>query len=130
MSIFKGTISPEVAWQLAARKHIIQQNSRDGIFASYTTGKNSWVRMASFVNANVLLRNSKGTPVGGFRYEGDELARKYVLEGGTLYEQNNQFFLRKGVLGDGAAYGSDIDKLFSQYQTGTINYAGKKNVNV
>lgn len=132
MSIFKGTISPKVAWQLAARKHVVQQTSRDGIFASYTTGKNSWVRMASFVDANIPLRNSKGQIIdpNKFRYAGDELARKYVLEGGTLYEQNNQFFLRKGVLGDGAVYGSDIDKLFSQYQTGTTNYAGKKNVNV
>lgn len=131
MSIFKGTISPEVAWQLAARKHIIQQTSRDGVFSSYTTGKNSWVRMASFVNADVPLRNSKGQIIDPSkkRYDGDELARKYVLEGGTLYEQNNQFFLRKGVLGDGAVYGSDIDKLFSQYQTYTVNYAGQKNIN-
>lgn len=132
MSIFKGTISPKVAWQLAARKHTIQQTSRGGVFASYTTAKNSWVRMVSFVNADLPIRNSKGQIIdpNKFRYNGDQLARKYVLEGGTLYEQNNQFFLRKGVLGDGAVYGSDIDKLFSQYQTGTTNYAGKKNVNV
>lgn len=132
MSIFKGTISPKVAWQLAARKHTVQQTSRDGVFASYTTAKNSWARMSSFVNADLPIRNSKGQIIdpNKFRYNGDQLARKYVLEGGTLYEQNNQFFLRKGVLGNGAVYGSDIDKLFSQYQTGTTNYAGKKNINV
>jgi len=131
MSIFKGTINPSVAWQLSARKKVIQQEKRDSLFMSYTTAKNGWTRLSSFVDADIPQRNSKGKEIKGtFRYTGDQLARKYVLEGGTLYEKNNSSFLRGGVGRDGAAYGSDLDKLFSQYQSGTATFSGQKNADV
>jgi len=131
MSIFKGTINPSVAWQLSARKKVIQQEKRDSLFMSYTTAKNGWTRLSSFVDADIPQRNSKGKEIKGtFRYTGDQLARKYVLEGGTLYEKNNSSFLRGGVGRDGAAYGSDLDKLFSQYQSGTATFSGQKNIDV
>lgn len=127
MSIFKGTISPKVAWQLAARKNIIQLPSREERFAKYTTTKNGWVRMVSFVDAYIPAVNSKGKPIGIDRYDGSELARKYILEGGTLYEQNNILSLRKGAIGNGSVYGSDISKIFSQNRKGNL---GQTNINI
>ena len=128
MSIFKGTITKETAWQLNARKSIVQQEDRDSVFMSYTQTKNSWTRMSSFVNAIVPQRNSKGKKIGDVAnlYDGDELARKYVLLGGTLYKKQ----LRGGVGADDSAYGSDIDKLFSSNKVGTIKHSDKKLYNI
>ena len=71
MSIFKSTLKPEIAAQLKAREKIISQTSdsgvkdkkgnpifnigtlpRDSNFLRFVAGKNSWVRMVSFVNYN------------------------------------------------------------------------------
>jgi hypothetical protein len=133
MSIFKGTIEPFVAAQLNARKKIIQQEQRDSLFMSYTTAKNGWSKLSSFVNAEIPQRNSKGVKINGVpRYTGDELARKYVLLGGTLYQSSpsSPFALRGGVGQDGSVYGSDIDKAFSQFRTGNTNFQGAQNRNV
>lgn len=113
MSIFKDTLKPFVASQLNARKSVISTDAtRDPKFLMYTTGKNSWVRMVSFVDANVLVDPSN--PKAGYRYQGQQLARKYVLEGGTLYNKpgTNDFSLRSGLLSKGSAYGSDIDRTY------------------
>ena len=100
MSIFKSTISPEIAAQLKARESIVSSPNRSDDFLRYTSGKNSWVRMTSFVNYN----DPKG------KYKGDELSKKYVLEGGTLYEtSNNSFRLRSGVAKTAGIYASDLD---------------------
>lgn len=132
MSIFKGTLNPEIAAQLKAREKIISQvndnnqvglKPRDETFLQYATSNNSWVRMVSFVNANVgctkekdkntgkPILDSKGNPKEKCLYEGDDLAKKYVLEGGTQYynKDNNTFTLREGVGKANSIYASDID---------------------
>jgi len=125
MSIFKDTLSPYVQNQLKAREIIISQGtpttpagskaiinvaspygnvSRSDTFMRYVSGKNSWVRMTSFVDF-------KGT-IGTKTYSGDELARKYILEGGTLFENPSNpgsFSLRSGVGKQSAVYGGNID---------------------
>lgn len=95
MSIFKDTLKPYVAAQLKARQTVVSNEGfRDETFLRYTTGKNSWVRMTSFVDYN----NSQS------------LARKYILEGGTLYNKANDVFaLREGVGSKGSVYVNDID---------------------
>jgi hypothetical protein len=104
MSIFKSTLKPEIAAQLKAREKIISSPNRSDDFLRYTSGKNSWVRMMSFVNYD----DPKG------KYKGDELSRKYILEGGTLYNTSgNNFSLRRGVGSFDGVYASNIDKISS-----------------
>ena len=62
MSIFKSTIKSEIAAQLKAREKVISSENRGPDFLRYTTGKNSWVRMASFVNYDSTVFDiKKGT---------------------------------------------------------------------
>ena len=104
MSIFKSTIKPEIAAQLKAREKIVSSPNRGDDFLRYTSGKNGWVRMASFVNYD---------PKDG-KYKGDQLSRKYILEGGTLYNTSgNNFSLRSGVGKLDGVYASNIDKISS-----------------
>lgn len=84
MSIFKDTFKQEIQDQLKARQEAIFERTPDAI--QYFNARNSWIRMSSAVNVN-------GT---------NELAKKYILQGGTLYE--NQTQLRSGVLTQNAAY--------------------------
>jgi hypothetical protein len=114
MSIFKGTLPKFVSSQLKARETIVSQfgdtgqkdkkgnpifnsgvGSRDPKFLKYTTAKNGWAKMTSFVDYN----------------QSNDLAKKYVLEGGTQYYNPSlqDFELRKGVGGNGSVYASDID---------------------
>ena len=104
MSIFKSTLNDEIAAQLKARQHVISSSNRSDDFLRYTTGKNGWVRMTSFVNYN----DPKG------KYSGDQLSKKYVLEGGTLRQTSaKEFSLRSGVGKFDGVYASDIDKISS-----------------
>jgi hypothetical protein len=104
MSIFKSTLNPEIAAQLKARQKVVSSPNRGEDFLKYTSGKNSWVRMISFVNYD----DKKG------KYKGDQLAKKYILEGGTLYNSgNNQYSLRSGVGKLDGVYASSIDKISS-----------------
>jgi hypothetical protein len=117
MSIFKSTINPTTAAQIKAREKIVSQIGSDGItagvgardqnFLRYTTGKNGWIKMSSFVEYDSQIFQ-KGNWVTDGRYKGKELAKKYILEGGTL-NANNQ--LRSGVVGKGAIYASELDKI-------------------
>ena len=117
MSIFKSTINPTIAAQIKAREKIIAQIGNDGItagtgirdqnFLRYTTGKNGWIKMSSFVEYDSqIFQNGKWVNDG--RYTGRQLSKKYILEGGTL-NANNQ--LRSGVVGKGAIYASELDKI-------------------
>jgi len=101
MSIFKSTLNPAIASQLKAREAVVSnEGSRGDTFLRYTSGKNSWVRMTSFVNYN----DPKG------RYTGDQLSKKYVLEGGTLYNVGkDNYNLRAGVGNVDGVYASNLD---------------------
>jgi hypothetical protein len=114
MSIFKGTINDTIAAQLKAREKVVStESNRDPDFLRYTTGKNGWVRMSSFVNYDSKRYDiSTGRLIDDGKYKGDNLAKKYVLEGGTLYNQrNNIYSLRAGVGNLDGVYASNIDKI-------------------
>lgn len=95
MSIFKSTLKPFVIRQINARQDLLSSTQRTAEFSKYVSGKSPWIRMTSLVN-----------------YEGSsDLAKKYVLLGGTLYNYSPESataFLRSGVGGRGASYGGDL----------------------
>jgi hypothetical protein len=122
MSIFKSTLKPVIAAQLKAREKLILSEVRGPDFLRYTTGKNSWVRMSSFVNYNSKVFDSKtGRLVDDGRYTGDQLARKYILEGGTLYSGSAGFSLRSGVGNVNSVYGSEIDRISSNPKNNLVD---------
>jgi hypothetical protein len=99
MSIFRSTLSKYVQDQLNTRKDVISStNTRNPNFLLYTSGKNGWVRMASFVDYY-----SKG------KYSGDDLAKKYILEAGTLNRAGDEEKLRFGINTPGGVYNSNLD---------------------
>ena len=102
MSIFKSTFSETISSQLKAREKVISNsNPRDATFLQFSSGNNSWVRMTSFVNYDDPKK----------RYSGDDLSKKYILEGGTLYNRGDG--LRKGVNKPDGVYSSNLDKISS-----------------
>jgi hypothetical protein len=141
MSIFKSTLKPVIAAQLKARESIVSQwgdskavdakgnpiykelvAPRDSKFLQYVAGKNSWVRMISFVNYDSKIYSAKtGKLVNDGKYTGDQLAKKYVLEGGTLYQGSS---LRSGVGESNSVYGSDLDFNNASRTTDTTKVLG------
>ena len=85
MSIFKDTFKPEIQNQLKARQEAIFERTPDAI--QYFNARNAWVRMSSAVDVNE---------------DNGALAKKYILQGGVLYE--NQLQLRAGVLTKNSSY--------------------------
>lgn len=107
MSIFRETLYSYVQEQLNTRTEVISTTDvRSAPFLAYTTGKNGWVRLASFVNYD----DPKG------RYSGDQLAKKYILEGGTLKRTGDEESLRFGIGSSNSAYLSDLDGFNSKGQ--------------
>lgn len=119
MSIFKDTLKKDVYDQIKAREKVIsgEKGRRDPLLPWYLS-KNAWVRMTSFVDysdgpvefpgyGQVEIDEDKGN------YKGNQLSKKYILQGGTLYTKDSGgktlSQLRAGIGGDGSVYGSDID---------------------
>jgi hypothetical protein len=98
MSIFKSTFKPYVVRQINTRQNLLSEVNRPVDFAHYVSSKASWARMTSLVN------------YGPVNEEGPELAKKYILMGGTLYNRpgTDRYFDRRGVGGRGASYGGDL----------------------
>ena len=98
MSIFKSTFKPYVIRQINTRQNLLSEVNRPVDFAHYVSSKSPWVRMTSLVD------------YGPVNSEGPELAKKYVLMGGTLYNRpgTDRYFDRRGVGGAGASYGGDL----------------------
>jgi hypothetical protein len=129
MGIFKETLADSIQTQLRARTLVVRgvndddpnnisRDNRSGLLPWYLS-KNAWVKMSSFTDYNdgrvyfdgsgsVLVDTSKGN------YEGDDLSKKYVLFGGSLYFQSgsniSQETLRFGVATPSAVYGGNIDR--------------------
>jgi hypothetical protein len=129
MGIFKETLADSIQTQLRARTLVVRgvnddnpnnisRDNRSGLLPWYLS-KNAWVKMSSFTDYNdgpvffdgsgsVLVDTSKGN------YKGNELSKKYVLFGGSLYFKSGstliQETLRYGVATPSAVYGGDIDK--------------------
>jgi hypothetical protein len=104
MSIFRSTFKPYVRNTITNRQNLLnKRDDRPIEFQAYVSSKVPWARMVSFVNYN----------------ESVDLAKKYVLYGGTLYQvpntsgPNNQenpnlTRLRSGIGVRGGSYASDL----------------------
>jgi hypothetical protein len=91
MSIFKSTFSPSVKAQLEVRQKAMTNRTPKNI--SYLNSRNAWIRMSSSVNVNGKA----------------DLAKKYVLQGGTLNNVEKSFVsasLKSGL-------GSSFDNTYS-----------------
>ena len=107
MSIFRASFPAYVQRQINVRQDLVNLKARDSRFMLYTTGKNSWCRMTSFVNYD--------SPDG--KLKGGELSRQYILESGTLFpkpgntpsNQTGVYSLRRGV---GSSAGSYSNQTF------------------
>jgi hypothetical protein len=102
MSIFKSTFKPYIARQINTRQKLLNQQGERGLeIQKYVSGKSPWLKMTSLVNYNGSI----------------DLAKKYVLMGGTLYpdindSSNQRFSLRSGINTRGAAYGDLGDRQY------------------
>jgi hypothetical protein len=97
MSIFKSTLKPYVVRQINTRQNLLSEVKRPVEFAHYVSSKSPWIRMTSFVNYG---------PVGS---ENADLAKKYILMGGSLYNmKSGGYSQRSGVGGAGSVYGGDL----------------------
>ena len=104
MSIFKSSFKPYVANTITNRQNLLSsRNERSIDLQRYVSSKLPWARMVSFVDYEDKI----------------ELAKKYVLYGGTLnqfpntsgpnnQENPNLTRLRAGVAVKGGAYGSEL----------------------
>ena len=85
MSIFKDTLKKELQAQLKVRQDALVRRTPTDI--QYYNARNAWVRMSSAVNV----------------FDSNELASKYVLQGGVLFSGNTP---RSGVGTGDQAYSS------------------------
>ena len=119
MSIFKSTLKKYIQDQVNARQKLLNsQGTRPLDLQKYVSGKAPWVKMTSFVDYADVNKNPDAQP-------NKDLAKQYVLMGGTLYPQpgdkTDEFFgLRSGILNKSAAYGTNLgtgttDKVNLQY---------------
>jgi hypothetical protein len=116
MSIFRNTFSSEVRNQLEARQDAMVNRTPDNL--SYLNSRNAWIRMSSSVNVN----------------GSNELARSYILQGGTLNTistKNGLISSQKQGLGTGFqnSYATQNHK-GSKYKLGLRPMPGITNMDV
>jgi len=109
MSIFKSTFKPFVVRQINTRQNLLAEEKRPVDFNYYVSSKVPWIRMTSFVDTG---EEGKETP---------DLAKKYILMGGTLYNKKitdpdtdeiiDAYYTRAGIGGRGGAYASDLGNM-------------------
>lgn len=112
MSIFKQSFDKEVQEQLDKRKEAFKTRSPKDL--TYITSRNAWVRLTSGVNT---INDAEGT----ISYD-DRLARKYILQGGTL---NPDGSLKSGI-------GSSFSNAYSNenYRLGLRPMPGITDINI
>jgi len=84
MSIFKNTFTEKIRNSLNARQQAINGEKRSPQAIQYLNARNAWIRMSSSVNI-IPSGSAEGT---------NELAKSYILQGGTL---NPDGTLKTGV---------------------------------
>jgi hypothetical protein len=110
MSIFKSTFHPFVQGQLLRRQEIVSAEQRTNEDFKWLMSKNSWARMTSCVN--ITAENPELRKYFNIKESDDELAKRYILMGGTLYvnpSNPTQTALRSGInqgTSTSKAYGS------------------------
>lgn len=102
MSIFNGTFKPFVISQLKARQALLStEGNRPINVQMYASAKTAWVKMSSFVDYTDDMNKAPDST----------LAKKYVLEGGTLIPSttsDTDFAMRAGVGNRNGSYGSNL----------------------
>ena len=130
MSIFKSSFKPYVRTQIESRQNLVNsQGTRPLDVQKYVSSKSPWVKMTSFVDYADPKKGGKPTK---------DLAKQYVLMGGTLYPDPKDttdtiFKLRSGILAKDSAYGTDLGsgkKGFANMQYGIRPMPGITSVNV
>lgn len=118
MSIFKSTFHPFIQGQILRRQELVSSENRTNEELKWLMSKNAWARLTSCVN--VTEANPELRKYFGIKNSDDELARRYILMGGTLYtnpNNQNQTALRSGINqgnSQSKAYGSLGSNEFGQ----------------
>jgi hypothetical protein len=96
-NIAGSPLQPYVAKQIERRKELVKKQTRTPSELQWLTNKNAWIRVSS--GANVDYDNNRFGSL-----HGDELSKKYILQGGLLNHQGgkNSYKLRAGVGPDGS----------------------------
>jgi len=102
MSIFKSTFSPFVKTQLEVRQNAMVNRTPQNL--QYINSRNAWIRMSSSVDVN----GDKGA-----------LARKYILQGGTLNTDPNATNLNNVSKKQGIG---DFSNAYSNQGTNGVKY--------
>lgn len=96
-NIAGSSFQPYVDTQIKKRKALIDKDYRDSSELNWLSNRNVWIRISS--GANVLYGNKRYQGL-----EGDELSKKYILQGGLLNHlpDKDTYALRSGISSDGA----------------------------
>ena len=93
-NIAGGPFLPYVAKQIEVRKKYLEESHqlRTNNHLIYQNNRNAWVRLTSGTNVK------EEHPIGRkYNIWGDELAKKYILQGGSVLLEQNQIINRGGV---------------------------------
>ena len=96
-NIAGSPLQPYVAQQIERRKSLVKKQTRTPSELQWLTNKNAWIRVSS--GANVDYDNNRFGSL-----HGDELSKKYILQGGLLNHQGGKssYKLRSGIGPDGS----------------------------
>lgn len=104
MSIFKSTFKPYIKKQLEVRQNACSEVGRSiPKNIQYLNSKTAWIRLSSSVDVD-----SNSELARRLKLSGNDLAKKYVLQGGTLLLKDKNFYLRRGIGDGGGAYGDKV----------------------
>lgn len=108
--------------QIDIRQKKLGTFQRDNDILTYLTGKTSWIRLTSGVDVNEAKCKELGISTN---FQGNELAKKYILFNGVAsYNENGTTTLKEGLpeggypgLGSSAAYGFNSNANFGLVPT-------------
>lgn len=116
-NIAGGPFQKYVAKQIEVRKKYLEESHqlRTNNHLIYQNNRNAWVRLTSGTNVK------EEHPIGRkYNVWGDELAKKYILQGGSVSLEQNQITNRGGV-GNGKLYGNTSNSQGIKPLPGIIN---------
>jgi len=96
-NIAGSPFQPYVATQIEKRKKLVNSDYRSSSELNWLSNKNVWIRVSSGANVKEGNMNYQ-------RLQGDELSKKYILQGGLLNHLPgaDTYLLRSGIGPDGA----------------------------
>jgi hypothetical protein len=97
-NIAGSPFQPYVATQIEKRKALLNKDYRDSSELNWLSNRNVWIRISS--GANVLYGNKRYQGL-----EGDELSKKYILQGGVLSHPDKDTYTLRSGIGPDEAYG-------------------------